>query len=189
MTILTIVSNPVGEPKEVGGVPKVLEALSLERIEQFARIASAEDSEYEFDSWLDDFIDNDLYIISTDNLDEIKGFITAKHTGMEPKEDGTVLEGEGLKVTAAYSHPRNLTNEEGLVDALLETSVLLGYRYLSVPNTTELMRNLADYAVTQIESEYIEVMVSHCDDTDLFDLKEFKTYKQLYEQGCGSHAL
>lgn len=188
MTTLTILGKPFKgrdertqeerERDDSDNSFKILNSLTLDHLNQLSKIATVKNLECDFIEWLEQFINNDLFLISTNELDEITGFITAKRNRVILQNGEASKDDESIKVTLVYSHPRNLDQEKDLVHAFLEAAVRLDYRYLSVPNTTELMRNLADYAVSHIASVHIEVMPSHCNESDLLDLKDFKIYGQ-----------
>ncbi len=175
MTVLTVITDPELEQGE-GVTPKILEAFSLTQLREFTSYPGALDGHSNFEGWLEAFLSNNLFVVVVDSEDEIRGCITAKNSQEEILDVG--VNRSPLLVTGFYSNPREKVREEGMIEVLIEVAVLTGCHQISIPNTTELMRNLTDRVMCHKTFDEVDIILTEERDHDSFDLSNYTTYKE-----------
>ncbi len=173
MTVLTVITDPALEQGE-GASPKILDAFSLVQLKEFISYPGAKDGYSSFESWLESFLSNNLFVVVVDSYDVIRGCITATNYQKEVLDIGVGT--KPLLVTGFYSNPRDQVQEEGMIEVLVEVAALIGCHQISIPNTTELMRNFSDHVMRHKTFDEVEIILTDNCDYDCFDLSSFTTY-------------
>lgn len=175
MTVMTVITDPTLE-RSAGVTPKILDVFTKEQLKAFTSYSSARGSTLCFDDWLEKFISNSMFVVVVDGHDILQGCITAKNS-QEEAQDKSIGK-EPLLVTGFYSHPRSTEQEEGMIEVLIEVAVLTGHRFVSIPNTTELMRNFTNHILFNHTFDEVEIILTGEPNRDCFDISNFKTYNE-----------